>query len=54
MARGLVWPELLKVLWALAGEVAPKKEVVDCSLGEEGARLVLLLGVEHLAEVKAS
>ena len=49
---GLVWPEFLKILWSLDGEVAPEEQAVDGGLRQEGLGLVLFLGVENLVEVK--
>ena len=48
---GWVWPEFLKILWALDGEVASEEQTVDGGLRQEGLGLVLILCVEYLAEV---
>ena len=50
--RSLVWPEFLKILWAFEREVALEEEAVYRGLRQKGLGLVLLLGVEYLAEVK--
>ena len=50
--RSLVWTEFLKILRAFEREVAPEEEAVYRGLRQKGLGLVLLLGVEYLAEVK--
>ncbi len=46
-------PNLLQVLGALGGKVAPKKQVVDRCLREERPWFELLLRVEDFSEIKA-